>query len=193
MKLFKAKIDSIKHPEKNPRRHPEKQIEALAKSISMFGQIRPVVIDENNEALAGNGLMEAMKKLGEKDVWAIKVTDLTDKQKKKLMLVDNRLYSLGIDDYQTQMEFLKDVIGDTMDFDIPGFDHDILETLVLGTREVESAMNNYGAGYEGEKPVSQIPIGRPVSDGEGGDAGEGASASAGQIICPHCGEIIWVT
>lgn len=47
MKITKVNVDTLKSPEKNVRKHNEKQIRELARSIEKFGQIRPVVIDEN--------------------------------------------------------------------------------------------------------------------------------------------------
>ena len=45
-------------PEKNVRIHTEQQLREFERSVRMFGQIRPIVVDENNVILAGNGLYE---------------------------------------------------------------------------------------------------------------------------------------
>ena len=75
MKITKVNIDTLKSPEKNVRKHNEKQIKELARSIEKFGQIRPVVIDENNVVYCGNGLVEAAKYAGWKQVEVLKKTD----------------------------------------------------------------------------------------------------------------------
>lgn len=39
MKITKVNVDTLKSPEKNVRKHNEKQIMELARSIEKFGQI----------------------------------------------------------------------------------------------------------------------------------------------------------
>ena len=55
MKTTAIKINVLRPHPKNPRHHNDFQINELAKSVDKFGQIRPVVIDENNVILAGHG------------------------------------------------------------------------------------------------------------------------------------------
>ena len=56
MKLEVVKINDLKPLEKNVRKHNEKQIDELIKSVEQFGQTRAMVIDEDNNILIGNGL-----------------------------------------------------------------------------------------------------------------------------------------
>ena len=57
MKIVKKRLADLKRPEKNVRIHSDKQITEFKRSIEMFGQIRPIVIDEVGTILAGNALM----------------------------------------------------------------------------------------------------------------------------------------
>ena len=57
-------ISELKKPERNVRIHTEQQIKEFERSIKMFGQIRPIVVDENNVILAGNGLYDTLLKMG---------------------------------------------------------------------------------------------------------------------------------
>ena len=59
MKVIKKKLSELRRPKKNVRNHSIKQIEEFKRSVQMFGQIRPIVIDEDNVILAGNGLFMA--------------------------------------------------------------------------------------------------------------------------------------
>ena len=64
MKLTKINLSELKAPEKNVRIHSDKQINEFIRSIDMFDQIRPIVVDENYTILAGNGLYAALTAMG---------------------------------------------------------------------------------------------------------------------------------
>ena len=48
MKVVKMKLADLVKPEKNVRIHTEQQIKEFRRSVEMFGQIRPIVVDEKN-------------------------------------------------------------------------------------------------------------------------------------------------
>lgn len=117
MKVIKKRLDDLKHPEKNVRIHSEQQIRELKRSLEKFGQTRALVVDENNVILIGNGLYEAMVSLGYQEASVYVKTELSENDKKKLMIADNKTYALGIDNLDTLNEFLEELQGD---LDIPG-------------------------------------------------------------------------
>ena len=86
MKQITLKLADIVPPKKNIRIHTEKQLEEFERSVKMFGQIRPIVVDENNTILAGNGLYETLIRMGKKEALVYKYEELTEAQKKKLMI-----------------------------------------------------------------------------------------------------------
>ena len=93
-----VKISDLKHPRTNVRRHPEKQVDEFVRSLEKFGQIRPFVIDEENVVWCGNGMLEAMLRMGIDTAIADIYSGMTESDKKKLMLADNKISDLGIDD-----------------------------------------------------------------------------------------------
>lgn len=101
MKVIKKRLDDLKHPEKNVRIHSEQQIRELKRSLEKFGQTRALVVDENNVILIGNGLYEAMVSLGYQEASVYVKTELSENDKKKLMIADNKTYALGIDNLDT--------------------------------------------------------------------------------------------
>jgi ParB-like chromosome segregation protein Spo0J len=141
MDIIKIKLSELKSPEKNVRIHTEKQIKEFERSITMFGQIRPIVVDENNIILAGNGIYETLKKLGTETADVLKYENLTENQKKKLMIADNKIFSLGIEDLDTLNTFLEDL---KEDLDIPGYDEDILKQMVCQAEDVTEKISEYG-------------------------------------------------
>lgn len=46
MKQLTMKLKDLVRPERNIRIHTEKQLEEFERSVRMFGQIRPIVVDE---------------------------------------------------------------------------------------------------------------------------------------------------
>jgi DNA modification methylase len=89
IKLEYKNINEI-HPYKfNPRKN-EKAISIVADSIRQFGFLVPVVIDKNNELIAGHTRIEAAKMLGLEEVPTIKVENLTEEQIRAFRIMDNK-------------------------------------------------------------------------------------------------------
>ncbi len=203
MKEFIADISDLKHPERNVRIHTEKQIKEMQRSIEMFGQLRPIVIDEDNFILAGNGIVQAMREMGTKKAKVLQKDGLTESQKKKLMLADNKIFSLGLDDMDTVFDF----ISELDDLDVPGFDEDILESMVMSDEEVTEMISDYGSLGEEDIELRNKRRERVIrsedSTGSEDSIGSEEAAGVGQekkkeennlhlITCPHCSEEIWL-
>lgn len=54
-----SSIQDLKEMANNPRRHTERNISMMIRSLQQYGANRGIVIDENNEVLAGNGVVDA--------------------------------------------------------------------------------------------------------------------------------------
>lgn len=74
MKVTTMKLSDLKKPEKNVRIHTEQQMKEFERSVTMFGQIRPIVVDEDNVILAGNGLYDALAAMGKDTVDVYKLS-----------------------------------------------------------------------------------------------------------------------
>lgn len=187
MKLEIKNINELKPHPQNVRRHTEKQLVELEKSVTQFGVIRPVVIDEDNVILVGHGLVEALRRLGKENVQVHQVKDMTDSQKKKLMLADNKIYSLGFDNY----EMIDEIMQELDDFDIPGFDFDTLEALYSEEEEIEElTLDEYeiedkevemlqDRNEEPREPTPSFQEEKRIADKE--------ANTAKFVLCPNCG------
>lgn len=144
MKIIKLKLSELRSPEINVRKHTQIQIKEFARSLQKFGQVRPIVIDEKNVVYCGNGLVEAAESLGWESVDCYKIEGLSESDKKKLMIADNKIYTLGHDDY----EAINDILGNLDDFDVPGFDTQTLETMF---GDLEKDLDDFGILDKGEK------------------------------------------
>lgn len=205
MKQITLKLADIVPPKKNIRIHTEKQLEEFERSVKMFGQIRPIVVDENNTILAGNGLYETLIRMGKKEALVYKYEELTEAQKKKLMIADNKIFSLGIENLDTLNEFLEELNGD---LDIPGFDEEILKQMVADADEVTEKISEYGTLDDEE--IRQIKVANAKREQKESAGAETArdildvanknteqkepdqELSRQSIVCPKCGEQIWL-
>lgn len=217
MKVVTKKLNALKHPEKNVRIHSEQQIRELKRSLEKFGQTRAIVVDEDNTILIGNGLFEAMLSLGYQEATVYVKTGLSENDKKKLMIADNKTYALGIDNLETLNEFLEELQGD---LDIPGYDEEILQQMVADADEVTEKLSEYGTLDESEiqkmkaanEKREQKTVSEDASTGNTEDSlkkpnlsneqqadGQNATETEPEItelrkfvICPNCGEKIWL-
>jgi len=213
MKIVTKKLSELRPAEKNVRRHTDKQLAEYVRSVEMFGQTKPILIDETGEIIAGNGLYAALMQMGRDSAECRVMTGLTPAMKKKLMLSDNRVYELGITDMDMFDEILKELDGD---IDIPGWDDDLLEMLNASAAEATDLVENYGVYSQEEVDAmnrrtreEHVPGAAPMeaasaasADAPGGtgsdmapDAaapGEAAETPEGArtITCPHCGGTI---
>lgn len=209
MEIITMKLVDLVKPEKNVRIHTEQQLKEFQRSVKMFGQIRPIVVDENNVILAGNGLYETLIAMGKETADVYKNDNLTENQKKKLMIADNKIFSLGIENLDTLNSFLEDLQGD---LDIPGFDEDILKQMVSEAEDVTEKLSEYGTlddeeiqsiKESGERKEQQIqkaeaeqatpapqPIAQPQQ--EMPEDSEDTTEVKKFVICPKCGEKIWL-
>ena len=206
MKVTRMKLSSLKSPEKNVRIHSEKQTKEFVRSLEAFGQIRPIVVDESYTILAGNGLYAALMAKGETEADVLVMKGLSENEKKKLMLADNKIYSLGVDDMDVFEEFLKD-LGD--DIDIPGYDEELLKTITADLEDVDDILSGYGTvtdttkkqmsdmvqKYEAQEAVhaeaaEEIKPANPAREQPPDEHGEPLPKRF--IQCPKCGEKIWL-
>ena len=207
MKITTIKLADLVKPEKNVRIHTEQQLKEFQRSVKMFGQIRPIVIDENNVILAGNGLYDTLVAMGKETADVYRYVNLTENQKKKLMIADNKIFSLGIENLETLNSFLDDLQGD---LDIPGFDEEILKQMVSDAEDITNKLSEYGTlddeeiqsikenAERKEQQIQRIEIGQEsASQSEelhqkSEEDNEETTEVRKFVICPKCGEKIWL-
>lgn len=85
-------MSDIKLNDNNPRIIKDRQMKRLVKSIQDFPemtQLRPIVVDEKNVILGGNMRYRAMQSLGHAETEVVRVSGLTDEQKREFIIKDN--------------------------------------------------------------------------------------------------------
>jgi ParB-like chromosome segregation protein Spo0J len=66
----------------NARTHSPKQIKQIARSIERFGFNNPVLVDDDDQIIAGHGRVEAAKLLNMKTVPTVRLSHLSDDEKR---------------------------------------------------------------------------------------------------------------
>ena len=91
MKIIESKLSVLKPYEHNNKVHDEDQINLIANSIKEFWFTQPIVIDEENNILAWHWRYYASQKLWLEKVPCNILEWLTEQQKRKYRILDNKL------------------------------------------------------------------------------------------------------
>ena len=157
-------------------------------------------------------MYDTLISMGKETADVYRYENLTENQKKKLMIADNKIFNLGIENLDTFNSFLEELQGD---LDIPGFDEDILKQMVSDAEDVTEKLSEYGtlddeeiknfkkreqsqstlepntdeSGFNEEKNIENKPI---ITTNEDNAEYEETTEIKKFIICPKCGEKIWL-
>jgi DNA modification methylase len=135
MKIEQLPTDTLIPYARNTRTHSEAQVAQIAGSIREFGFTNPVLIDGENGIIAGHGRVLAAQKLNLGEVPCIRLSHLTDTQRRAYIIADNKLaLNAGWDEELLGLE-LADLREDGFDLELTGFDGDELANLLAETTE----------------------------------------------------------
>lgn len=109
-------IEQIKPYENNPRLNDD-AVEAVRKSMEQCGYIAPIVVDENGVVLAGHTRLKALKEMGAKECEVLEVAGLSDDEKRKYRLLDNKTNELALWDFDKLAEELEGLDFDDLEID----------------------------------------------------------------------------
>lgn len=149
-----APIDSIKPDSHNARKHSERNLEALKKSLTEYGQRKPLVVNaKTKEIEAGNGLWQAAKELGWTEIAVIMVED-GQEMATGFALMDNQSALLAEWDLPTLKDILEELDTGAFDISITGFDNKEIEDLMtqFHVDEVEDTSQKVVSGKTNKCP-----------------------------------------
>ncbi len=84
-------LDALIPFARNARIHSDEQVALIAGSIRSFGFTNPVLVDGANGIIAGHGRLMAARKLGLASVPVIELGHLSERDKRALVIADNKL------------------------------------------------------------------------------------------------------
>ncbi len=129
MKLEKRSVKDLSSDPANARKHSDRNIESIMASLRRFGQQKPIVVDKSNVVRAGNGTLEAAKRLGWETI-AVVQSDLTGADMSAYAIADNRTAELAEWDdeiLKATLEGLDDALRDAAGFDLKELDEILKE------------------------------------------------------------------
>jgi len=177
-----VKLSELKPHPKNPNIHPVDQIDAMVRSMDQYGQYYRIIVDENMVIICGHGKKMALEKKGETEAKVTVISGLTDNQKMKLLIEDNKIQSLSYTNYEKIEEIIKEV----GELDVIGFPADYLESIITN-----NSIDNMGVDFA--TPAEKVD--RTTVEKQENQVNEFDSIEAGiqkttVIVCPHCGKEI---
>ena len=177
-------VSELKEFPNNPNIHPEEQVKAIAKSMETYGQYYPIIVDEKMQILCGHGKKLALVMLEKTEAEVVIMHGLSEKQKMKLVLEDNKIQSLSYINFGKVEDIIRE-IGET---DIIGYTNDYLEAIIN-----EVSTDNMGVDFTQpakKKAVEEIPTEKQEEQHEEFEDIESGMQSARTMVCPHCGKEI---
>lgn len=164
--------------ERNPKLHPDSQIEQIANSIREWGWTIPVLIDPEGNVIAGHGRLYAAQKLDIKDVPCLVAEGWSEQQKRAYVIADNKLAENSEWDTGQYFSELKAINEVGFDLSLMGIDSDL-------------SFLNYSPNLEPEINFKDVSDADVESAGDAmSDRIEGiASNQRGvEVMCPYCAE-----
>ena len=114
----------------NARTHSKKQVRQIAESIKQFGFTNPVLIDNRNGIIAGHGRVEAAKLLGLNGIPALRLSHLSEAERRAYIIADNKLAQKAGWDREILAIELQGLIDLDFDVELTGFEMDEIDILL---------------------------------------------------------------
>jgi hypothetical protein len=157
-------IGEIKPYFRNPRRIPQNAIDAVAKSIQLYGYVQPIVVDLQNVIIVGHTRLQALKKLGWTSV-PVYITDLPEAKAKEYRLIDNRTGELTSWDHDALVTELREFEVSLIEEFFPDMDMEI--------GQISDAVTEQNV-LDATDKVSKVAEGDP------------AAGHTTEVVCPSC-------
>lgn len=124
MKIEQRSVQKLSSDPANARKHSDRNIESIVASLRRFGQQKPIVVDKSGVVRAGNGTLEAAKRLGWQTI-AVVESDLVGADMSAYAIADNRTAELAEWDdeiLKATIEGLDDALREAAGFDLSELD-----------------------------------------------------------------------
>jgi ParB-like chromosome segregation protein Spo0J len=153
-KIEQLNTDDLIPYASNSRTHSESQVSQIAASITEFGFNNPILLSDDNVVVAGHGRLEAAKKLKLDTVPCIRLSHLSDAQRRAYVIADNKIaLNSGWDEDALKVE-LERLNEEDFDIDLLGFDEDELFDLLAADESSEGLTDEDAVPDAPEQPVT---------------------------------------
>jgi DNA modification methylase len=135
MKIEYTPVRELRPHPNNARTHSKKQIRQIANSIAQFGFCNPILVDDAKQIIAGHGRVEAAKLLGIDAVPTVRLSHLSDADKRAYVLADNKLAEKAGWDRELLAIELQGLIELDVDIELTGFEMAEIDLILEDARE----------------------------------------------------------
>ena len=143
---------------RNSRTHSPNQVKQIAASIREFGFTNPILIDEVGTIIAGHGRVLAAEHLQMTEIPAIRLSHLTEAQKRAYVIADNKLaLNAEWDEEMLKIE-LSDLHDDGYNLEVIGFSADELNLVMNGWDSDIDLHDRHGSNLDGIESLIKISI-----------------------------------
>ncbi|GHU73413.1 methyltransferase [Clostridia bacterium] len=157
LEIITLPLGEIKPFKNNAKEHPKAQIAQIRASIEAFSMNDPICIDENNTIIEGHGRVLALREMGAETVPCIRLTHLTEPQKRAYILAHNKLTlntGFDTDTLLQEFDFLRDA---EFDVQLTGFSDEELQELFNGKLDGEVTDDDFDV----DKALEEAPFVQP--------------------------------
>ncbi len=150
LKPLAIDIASLTPDPDNARRHSDRNLDAIARSLSQFGQRKPIVVQKQGMVVrAGNGTLDAAQRLGWKQIAAV-IVDEDSAEAAAFAIADNRTGELAEWDHRALAATLTALNDNWVDYDphLLGFDEGEVARLMADFAPFDAA---------GDPPIATVP------------------------------------
>jgi DNA modification methylase len=152
LEVITLPLANIKPFANNAKEHPKAQIVQIKQSIEAFGMNDPIAIDEDNVIIEGHGRVLALRELSAETVPCIRLTHLTEAQKRSYILAHNKInLNTGFDTATLlgEFDFLR---SEDFNVELTGFTEAELQELYSAARTDDIEDDNFDEEAALEKP-----------------------------------------
>ena len=177
-KIENINIEELNPYERNPKIHSDIQIEQISNSIKEWGWTIPILIDEQNNIIAGHGRFLAAKNIDIDVVPCIRANDWSEEKKRAYLIADNKLAENSSWDSALLYSELKSIVEAEFDLSLTGMDEQ------FSLMEYQTNTNpsfNYKTLDEDSIDEAQEKINSHMSDLQFDKSKNGI-----EVMCPHC-------
>ena len=130
-------VTTLRPYKRNARRHSKAQVAQIAESIRRFGFTNPVLIGDGGEIVAGHGRVEAARRLGMETVPTLRLSHLSETERRAYVLADNKLaLNAGWDTEILAIE-LQELTDLDFEMSLTGFSVAEIDLIVDSAREAD--------------------------------------------------------
>jgi DNA modification methylase len=147
LQIEQTPIHALQPQDRNARTHSKRQIRQIAASIRQFGFNNPILTDDNLHIIAGHGRVEAAKLLGEATVPTLRLSHLSEADKRAYLLADNALATKAGWDRDILAIELQGLIDLGFDVELTGFE----------TAEIDLILDEWQEASAEATAADQIP------------------------------------